>query len=255
MTSDKLLDKIRKLHAMAQSAAHVGNDAEAQAFAAKVQALLVEHKLSLSDLDMELVEKQDPMGTDYVRSNEGKRAQTAWIVNLAGIVARAHFSRILLAKGSDYIVFVGRESDRKIAAFVFETLRRFADQRSDKEARAFRRNLRKQVGATYGANKDFRAAWLDGFNRRIAERYRDEERERERAAKVAGTALIRLDQADTQVQAYVDQIAGKGYVNVRGRASANQAGREAGYRAGNEAAIRGTGLGSGATSSVRGHLR
>lgn len=45
---EKILEKLRKLQAHADSAAEIGNEAEAEAFAAKVQELLTAYKISFA---------------------------------------------------------------------------------------------------------------------------------------------------------------------------------------------------------------
>ena len=135
------------------------------------------------------------------------------------------------------------------------TLRDFAFRKSDLDARAFRRNLRKQVGATYGQNRNFRAAWLDGFVQRIAERYSAEREQMKLEAAKAGTSLIRLDNALVRVD---DEMAQRAKAGRLGRAkaasyrlSANELGRAAGRAAGDAATIRGTGLGGGTTNNFK----
>lgn len=50
---NKILDKLRKLLLHKQSAEEIGSTAEAEAFAIKIQKLLNEYNLSLSDIDLE----------------------------------------------------------------------------------------------------------------------------------------------------------------------------------------------------------
>ena len=47
-TQEKVIDKIRKLNAMAEGAEKIGNRTEAEAFATKVQEMLLNHKLTMS---------------------------------------------------------------------------------------------------------------------------------------------------------------------------------------------------------------
>lgn len=246
MTADaKLLDRIRKLHAKAESCAAIGSDAEAQTFAAAVQKMLLKYKLSLSDLEMTRLEAEEPVGEQWTQST--KRHRVLWAERLAAAVAEAHFCRILVVRGSDAIILVGRETDRKIAEFVFTTLRRTAEELSDKEARRFRKQQRAIHGATLGRNENFREAWLAGFVHRISERY---VAEMATARGSTGTALVRVDRATSAVTGYMAQRRGvsRSQSGPRRRATANDAGREAGRAAGDRVDIRGTGIGSGSGS-------
>jgi hypothetical protein len=50
MTQEKILDKLGKIKAHMESAQEIGNEAEAQAFAAMLQSLLLKHKLEMTDI-------------------------------------------------------------------------------------------------------------------------------------------------------------------------------------------------------------
>lgn len=146
---------------------------------------------------------------------------------------------------------VGRETDRKVAEFVFTTLRRTADELSDKEARAFRKRLRKEVGSTVGYDTNFRAGWLNGFIGRIAERYLEEKQAAEKAARSSGTSLVRLDKAREDVVKHMKSRGTRPAKRLRGKSSMNTEGHIRGRAAGDRVNIRGTGLGEGSKSSSR----
>lgn len=48
-----IIEKLRKLIAMEQSARSIGSLAEAEAFASKVQELLSKHKLEMSEIELD----------------------------------------------------------------------------------------------------------------------------------------------------------------------------------------------------------
>jgi hypothetical protein len=247
---DKLVDRIRKLLAKAKSAAEIGSEAEAATFAAAAQKMLAKYKLEMSDIEFTTMEREEPVGDERV-AGTGKRAREAWAERLASIVARAHYCRILVISGSDDIMLVGRPTDRAVASYVFTTLRAFADRQSDKDARTFRKRQRSQLGATVGENRNFRAAWLNAFVTRISERYEAEQREMARAAKTAGTSLVRLSNALAVVDDEMERRRRSGasgkVKGTRTRTSSNDAGHRAGRAAGDAATIRGTGLDAGSS--------
>jgi hypothetical protein len=248
---EKLLDRVRKLHAKAESARALGNDAEALAFAAGVQKMLAKYRLDMSELEMQTFERLEPIDKSYVYGDK-RKARVAWAELLASVVARAHYCRILVVSGSDTIVLVGRPTDRAVAEFVFTTLRRTADENSDRDARAFRRQQRATFGATTGQAKDFRAAWLNAFVNRIAQRYDEERAAMQQEATAAGTSLVRLSNALADVDRHMQSSMRVGRAkHVASRSSSNAAGSALGRAAGNAASIRGTGLGAGNTTSQR----
>jgi hypothetical protein len=248
----KLLDRIRKIWAKAESLKAMGPEYEQEAltFAAQAQKMLAKYKLSLSDLEMAQLEKDEPIVGEW-HDGKGKRAQV-WVEQLAVVVARAHFCRALFStRGYDQIFLVGRTTDRAVAAFMILTLRRVAEEMSDKAARSFRKNLRKQQGATDYDNRNYRAAWLRGFVERIAERYRDEERKMEvEQQQIRGTSLVlvqknALAQIDSFIQSSVKTSnRGRGPSERRSGHESSSAGQRDGRNAANNVNIRGTGLGS-----------
>lgn len=248
---DKLVDRIRKLLAKAKSAKEIGSEAEAASFAAAAQKMLAKYKLEMSDIEFTTMEREEPVGDEYVQGT--KRSREAWAERLASIVARAHYCRILVVTGSDSIILIGRATDRAVAAYVFTTLREFAERQSDKDARVFRKQQRSQIGATIGTNRNFPAAWLEAFVTRISERYYAERREMEQAAKTAGTSLIRLSNALAVVDEELERRRKSGATSkvksAAGRSSANDAGHRAGRAAGDAATIRSTGLGAGSSTA------
>lgn len=184
----KLLDRIRKLHAKAESARSIGSEAEAASFAAAVQKMLAKYKLSLSDLEMAQMEREEPVGEGHFFDENRSRAD--WSDFLVMAIARA---------------LVGRETDRKIAEFMITTLKRTALELSDKEARTFRKQQRRTVGETTHENRNFRTAWLNGFVSRVAERYAEDDRETEKEQKKSGGAslIVLRSKSLAQVDSFV----------------------------------------------------
>lgn len=245
----KLLDRIRKLHAKAESAKAIGNEAEAMAFAQGVAKMLNKYRLSLDDLAMEALERDEPIEGEWTDGRGGKLAQ--WYEQLASVVARAHFCRCLFStRASDSLFLVGRSTDRKIANFVIVALARTADELSDKAARQFRKQQRREVGKTTYDNKNYRTAWLTGFVERIAERYREETERTEREQKATGgTSLVlvqtkSLAQIDQYIKASVVTVSRRGPKAKHAGINASEVGRQHGRAAANSANIRGTGLGA-----------
>lgn len=248
---EKLLDRIRKMHAKAESCKAMGSEAEAASFAGAVQKMLNKYKLEMSDIEFTAFEKAEPIERERVES-EGKRHRVLWAESLADVIARAHFCRMLVLERSDTIILVGRKTDRTVAAYVIQTLHRFASEQSDKEARAFRKQQRAKFGETSWDAKNFRAAWLTSFVDRIAERYREEERQREAEAKTTGTSLVRLTNADAQVRQFMhDVVKPRAARALRSRSSANSAGHEAGRAAGSRVNIRSNGIDATGSLNVR----
>lgn len=181
---------LRKLIAHQQSAAQIGNLAEAEAFAEKVSALLRKHKLEMSEVEYQELADEEVASHLVSHRDLGRpyRKHERWLEILSTAVAEANCCRVILAyRGNSYYI-VGSETNRKIAEFLFVLLARTAARLSLEALRAHRKRTRRPA-------KTFRASYLDGFARRIYDRLREKPQE--------GTGLIRLKEEVRRVDAFM----------------------------------------------------
>jgi len=250
MTQDKILDKLGKIKAHMESAQEIGNEAEAQAFAAMLQTLLAKHKLEMTDIQYSQHLAEEPVAEYGVGSDnssqqyeyrDGKRfykkypdvevvyRRIEWIENLAGIVARAHSCEILVCQGRSSVWFVGRKSDVQIAEYLFITMQRTAEKLSHKEYKKFRAQCRKEDnggGAYLHRTHGFKASFLEAFTMRLFERFEEEKHKMEH--DYSGTALMRINREALAVRSYLDEKKGKKAKSL----NSNQGFNEEGYRRG-----------------------
>ena len=192
---EKILDKLRKLHAMAESAQEIGSEEEARAFAAKVQQLLTDYKLGMHDIGQHsAVAPEEPINIYYVRWEElgedfvGRTARAGWAEQLALIVARAYYCDFLITR-TYAASFVGAETDRKIAVYRFVTIARVLHKLADREMHLFW--VKNTVdGKLPDHCKGFRHGFLTGFIQRLAERFEEEIRPRENVDNSNVTAIV-----------------------------------------------------------------
>jgi hypothetical protein len=211
-SKDKILEKIRRLKAAAEAkraaaerGAHSeGTMEEAEAFAAKLAELLARHKIDMKEVELAELDQTDPMGTLRADGEavgfKQKARQIAWQRRLADIVARNHFCRTLVSQGTNTIWFVGRESDREVAVFLYAYLVQTMETFCNREYDRIYHNKRRE-GTAYemrGWKKSFYDGALNSLSRRLRELRRSMEQEGSGA-----NALIKL--ADGAVDAYVDK--------------------------------------------------
>lgn len=108
MDENKMIDKIKKLLAKSDSAKELGNTAEAETYAMKVQELLIQHNLEMADLKEEekseiIMEVMDLKDIFNIGKSEGP-----WITQLIGTLAMYNLCRIII---------IGRMSGNKIYIF------------------------------------------------------------------------------------------------------------------------------------------
>lgn len=235
---DKIVNRIRKLHAKAESAKSIGSLAEAETFAAAVEKMLVKHKLSMSSLQVAQMEKDEPVSEFWwVPQQAGfKRTKTrqGWSEDLAQAVAKAHFCGLFVIPGSNGLSFIGRKSDRDVCVYAYNILRRTAEELSQREyVKKFYEM--KNLGMVEGA-RGFKASWLAGFVDGIRHKYYQEELERKRNAASTGTSLVILDQAHAAVAQYKKDKKAK---TVKGGVldRSNRDGYRAGHAAGSSASV------------------
>lgn len=168
------MSKIGKLLAKAKSLETLGNIEEAALFSEKVTELLLQHKLSMSDLDLSTQDTVDPINRTMVQPSkagyEFKKQRIAWQENLAVAVASENFCRIFVHVGSNYVTFIGRNSDREVAIYLFTVLVREISQMVVKEyAIAWRRESKHgDVTRLRGFKPSFYAGAVDAIAARIS---------------------------------------------------------------------------------------
>ena len=137
--SDQIISKIRKLQAKAQG---TNNEAEAAAFAAKVQQMLLEHNLDASELDK-------PTEVEFDIEDMGaNRTGKHWRASLAYATARYYMCAMYSSghRGNKAIFYVtGKAHNRAIAISMYDylvkTVRRLANEHARAVAKDYADNL------------------------------------------------------------------------------------------------------------------
>jgi Protein of unknown function (DUF2786) len=203
----KATDKARKIKAMADSASKIGNEAEAQAFAAKLTQMMAEHNLGFSDLEWEEERKVVATKACY---EVGKTKIMGWESLLASIIAEGNSVGIYIQTGytmgghkySAQFVFVGLETNVTAALKTMEYLHPAAKRIAHVE-------YNKKYDALYAAKADrscmkgYEGDFLLGFVVRLRERYNEL---RESMRTTSCTALVRLSDALTVAKSALEEM-------------------------------------------------
>lgn len=241
--TNKILDKIRKLNAKAESCKEIGSEHEAQAFAQMVNKLLNEHQLEMTDLQFEETRKSEPvdrMMVDWKKYEVKTRLQRIkWIERLAMLVAQAHTCRILVIPGSSHIILVGTKTNREVAEYVLVTLVRTAEKIADAEYVKFFYEMRDR--GTVERARGFRAAFLDGFVERIGSRFDEEKRRRDSNS----TALVRYNTAAADLELFMKNLKGTKKATSLTKSRVNYEGYKRGVQKANDMDLRGNAVKSG----------
>lgn len=157
--SSAIVDRIRKLQAMAESARTLGNAEEAAAFAGKVQEMLDSHRLSESVLDAPAedatVNSRDVPPEVFDRSD---RTLVTWFGILLDGVAKANRCRSYWDRGARRHNIIGTPGDRDIVVYLTKVLSREGDRLLKRYRQEFAQN-------NYGAKlaRNSATAWRTGF--------------------------------------------------------------------------------------------
>jgi hypothetical protein len=213
-----IIEKVRKLFAHAESAGQIGNQAEAEAFAAKAQELMLQHKLDSELLTFTEDEPEEQVDIAELDARDlfGTKTVTGWRSVLFNGLAKAHFCR-LIRTSRGRVALVGAPSDREVVVYILTQLLRVAPGMAKRAV--------PDDGWRTRANRN---AWLIGFASGINAKLR----EARAAATRNPNALVVLNRAQERVdaafrEAFPKTTAG-GRITSRGSADAYKAGREAG---------------------------
>ena len=108
---DKILEKIQKLMAHAESAGSIGSAAEAEAFASKIKAMLDEHDLSMTDVEIHAARSSNIEVEPLTFINPLYKPE--WLTVLVGTIAAVN--GCVIAGNASFTLIVGRKRDREVA--------------------------------------------------------------------------------------------------------------------------------------------
>jgi hypothetical protein len=240
---EKIIDTIRKLQRHAESAASFGSRAEAEAFAARAQKLLLDYKLTQEAVDAADFEGSEIMGGCVLRPSQfgqkRSKRRVAWTEDLAQTVAEGHFCRAACLPGSNKIVFLGRRHDVEIAVYVFCRLARTSAKTARLELRETKLEY-KQDGLSHlwPGDKIFTDSFHLGFSAAILGRYKQQ---REQAEQVHAHALI-LHSEDAALKTFVSSFTNYHQARPLRRSEVEDTAMLQGFKAGNAVDLETPGL-------------
>ena len=229
----KILDRIKKLQALAGDNP---SESEAIAAAAKVQDLLLEHNLSMSDVDSHsLGEPQERIGkAEYAIPNANKLTIT-WKSILYHGIAKINFCETIKLNNSTKIALIGKPSNVQTVVYLADVLVRQIERMARAE------------GQTVLSNRAlYEREYCLGAAQRVLRRLREAKDQ----ATSSGPGMALVVASGKQV----DKVFRTFFPNIRHTRS-SIGGRTSGYGAGQSA---GNGIslpGGGITTGTRGLLR
>ncbi len=173
---NKIIEKLRKLIAHAKSAREIGNVAEAEAFAEKIQELLDTHNLSMSEIEIETAK------SSVNHSHSGLHAINQWQQLFCNNLAAINGCRLVL-RGTE-ITLVGSDVDRLIVIEIYEYFTELAKIFAENSLKEFKltpeyKRKRKKI---YHSRR-FKHSFLHGFVFALIKRFREKHEAAQRSAE------------------------------------------------------------------------
>lgn len=247
MTNDKLHERLAKLKAHAESAAKIGSEAEAQAFATKLNQMLLEHGMEISDIEWESEVKEKAVHLDFFASRcteipkwARKDVFATWACELALMVAEFSGCRVLVlgntASKIRGVVFIGLKLNAETA---LETMKYLYPAAVMIAQRAYDKEYNKLYLAKLNTDpvKGYRTSFLIGFVQRLRQRFKAHREEMR--SQFTGTALVRISDALTVASAEVAKISDIKEVKLREDRVTNADGYRDGQKRANDMNIGG----------------
>lgn len=237
MERESLIGRIRKLQALNEGRG--ATPEEAASAAAKVQALLFEHNLSLSDVDTGEMEQAEPYGnTDYDLG--ANRNTVQWKRTLLYGIAKANFCTAVMHPGTTKMTLIGKKSNIEVVIYLYLFLSREVER------------LAKDAARTVLSGKAvYQTSFCRGATNTIYHRLKAERQQAQTTATHASNAkgtsnALVLRNAETDLQAAILKIYGAPLRSTSTRSSiGSHEGYQSGQAAGRTISInRGVGQGS-----------
>lgn len=233
MCREDILEKICKLNKMAESAAKIGNEAEASAFAQKVQHLLMQHKLDMSAIDGIDMKDDIQIDEEFFTWDIGtSKKRSRWLQTLAYYVAKYNGCRTAVAPKTNCIWIIGTKQSRQVVGYLMNVLARVGKDMMEKEYRQLYYQAKK-VGRTHtlkGWRKSFALGYVSAIGRRMKE-----EHDRFVQDHVDERGLMCLDQEQLALDDFMNQY--KSSKNTFSNHGYNERGLHAGAAAGEQVNI------------------
>lgn len=155
LTREDVVRKVQKLLALSTS----NFEAEAKTAMLKAQKLLAEHNLEMKDCEEGLTQEQ------IIQVRTTFSAYNAWVRTLASVIADNFKCSTLIARRGNWMrmIFVGFETDAKIAAQVFEYTCKFVDKKGSNLAQTYNDKGRRCTG--------IKADYTNGFLKGLESEY------------------------------------------------------------------------------------
>lgn len=119
--SYKIVEKLKKLMRLQQSAQKIGSEGEANAAAAAISRLLMQYNLSLLDIDPE--ERKETLQIQRTGCISFKDTYGVWKRLLMNVLCEFNYCKTFLISGQTNMIVVGTEANTSTVIYLYDMLR------------------------------------------------------------------------------------------------------------------------------------
>jgi len=240
---DQIKEKLRKLIAKLQSARELGNLAEAEAFAAKIQSLLLEYELSMDDFKRDnkaedSINREEVSLTQFITKNEG-----IWVYKLYAVFAYYNFCKVIFPYkySYNYLTLIGTPINREFVHYfalqLVSKLRELARRSYREYVKDYMPSLDQSLADNPQPDKpktyirSFLLGAVDGISNRLST-----ERMKAKAMQPQVNALVLVK--DAALKKFMEENFPSGSLSkAKGTSSSSSSGYSKGYLSGSSVSI------------------
>lgn len=157
---EKIIERVRKLLRLKESATQIGSEGEAHAPASAVHRLLLEYNLSLHDIGAENPQNRMAAG-ESGRISYKDAAGNIWKRDLMRVLCDYNYCRMLLYTGTTYMVVIGTEENAATVIVLFDYLRKTFKRLSEEKYTEYAKG-RRGYWRTVKGKKNYIRSYLEG---------------------------------------------------------------------------------------------
>lgn len=171
IVTEKIIDKLQKLIKQEQSARHIGNLAEAEAFATKIQEFLLNYQLSMSDIQIEYEAENESVDKEEIHPRDvGQQlgfGNISWQVSLLKNIALSNNCKNIVSRNSNIQYVVGMNTDRQIVIALYAYFVQLAQDICNLEFESHKLTWEYPSQESTGKKRSYtliwKKSWLEGF--------------------------------------------------------------------------------------------
>lgn len=204
---NKILEKLRKLLLHKESAEQIGSTSEAEAFALKIQDMLNQYNLSLSDINLEDRKSNMVREKGLDAKSQGFKGRSSYIV--MNVIAQNNWCKAYASHSSSVgtMSVIGSKENVEVCKYLHSILFPLAVKLGKAEYLKFKKtDMSVQLGLITTSRGKYMRAYIDGFAKGLSVKFHREKEKFEVENPGVASLIVCNDQALKEFQ---EKVIGK----------------------------------------------